>query len=662
MSSNRSAVDRLLGWAEFAGFAAATAAIVGFEVARHLEYYRQPGSLFGFTPDPETTWVGAVVVAFRLNAARLTEFQQYVLLWMTWIGLPIVVAPVFWWLNGRSREAAPEGAGAGETSSKESGVRAGPGGWFQWLPATIASFFLLTLSIGLTAVVGGSFRGMPPAYHDEYSYIFQAKTFLAGRLYFRPHSLPEFFDQMHVLNDGGVFASRYFPGVGLWLAPWLAIGHPYWGQYLAGGLVVVMVFWIGRELGSALDGATHETTGGSGRSSEFAIGLLAALFCAISPAMLLFGNLLLSHHPTMLGLAVFLLCYVRALRSEALVWPIGGGIGLCFAMLCRPLTAFGFALPFGVHLGWLALRGGLPRSRVRLTAALAPVLAGVIVLAGYNTAITGSPLRSPYGLYTQIYTPHHGYGFHNVSRGEKLAGPKVLQNYNRWAEELTVPRAFELLGRRIAASSAWSIGWVSLAWLGGVTLVVLVRFPVQWKLLAASILGLHAVYFPFGFEGIFELSYVFESVPVLCLLAAGVCVWLGRCWRQRGRRGRLVWLVAFLVFGWSGPFIRLAIGIGEVHYSRQYYAAFDERLKAAGVRPPALVFISPDPKYQHLDLVTNSPSLNDPILRVRANTVNSKRELVTMYPDREVWWFDAQSNFFIRLPSAAEIQRLQEAP
>ena len=68
---------------------------------------------------------------------------------------------------------------------------------------------------------------MPPAYHDEFSYLLQAKTFLAGRLsYPSSPQLPELFDQMHVVNEGR-FASRYSPGVCAWIAPFLGLGHPY---------------------------------------------------------------------------------------------------------------------------------------------------------------------------------------------------------------------------------------------------------------------------------------------------------------------------------------------------------------------------------------------------------------------------------------------------
>ena len=51
-----------------------------------------------------------------------------------------------------------------------------------------------------------------------------------------------------VLNDDGVFASRDFPGVGAWMAPFVAWGEPVWGHYLAGVLTAIAVLAIGREL------------------------------------------------------------------------------------------------------------------------------------------------------------------------------------------------------------------------------------------------------------------------------------------------------------------------------------------------------------------------------------------------------------------------------
>ncbi len=191
------------------------------------------------------------------------------------------------------------------------------------------SFVVATVSLGASLAVGAHFDDLPPAYHDEYSYLFQARTFLAGRVSYPSHVAARLFDQMHVLNEGQ-FASRYFPGAGLWMAPFVAAGHPYWGHWLAGALCAVLMFWIGREL-----------AGDAG-------GLIAGLLTALSPGMALFSNLLLAHHPTLVGLGVFVLGFLRMVRSASWGWGFVSGTGLAFAMICRPMTAGGVALPFGI--------------------------------------------------------------------------------------------------------------------------------------------------------------------------------------------------------------------------------------------------------------------------------------------------------------------------
>src|SRR5262245_33401028 len=193
------------------------------------------------------------------------------------------------------------------------------------------------VSLAASAAVGARFADLPPAFHDEYSYLFQAETFLAGRVSYPSHAAARLFDQMHVLNEGR-FASRYFPGTGMWLAPFLAAGHPYAGHWLAGAICAVLMFLIGRELAGD------------------AAGLLAGLLTALSPGMALFSNLLLSHQPTLVGLGLFLLGALHLLRSGSAGWGIVSGAGLAFAMLCRPMTAAGVAFPFGVYFLWWACR------------------------------------------------------------------------------------------------------------------------------------------------------------------------------------------------------------------------------------------------------------------------------------------------------------------
>ncbi|HLQ43205.1 MAG TPA: glycosyltransferase family 39 protein, partial [Planctomycetaceae bacterium] len=302
------------------------------------------------------------------------------------------------------------------------------------------------------------FGNLPPAYHDEFSYLFQAQTYLAGRLSFPSHpTAARLFDQMHVVNEGR-FAGRYFPATGLFVAPWLWLGWPILGHWLAGAATAVLVFGIGREL------------------SNNGTGFVAGLLTALSPGMGLFGNLVLAHHPTLLGLFFFAWSFLRWMRLRRLRDVAFAGIGLSWAMLCRPMTAAGFGACFGfayaanlwgtffqsVRESW---PNSDPRSRhlLRTAAAMSfPFCVAFGVLAIHNRSITGNYVKTPYQLFTEIYTPRHVYGFNNVVRGEQHLGPRVLDNYDRWAVNLTPALAIENSKNRLIASWQWTVGVVPL--------------------------------------------------------------------------------------------------------------------------------------------------------------------------------------------------------
>src|SRR5258708_22233977 len=138
---------------------------------------------------------------------------------------------------------------------------------------------------------------------------------------------------MHVLSEGRL-ASRFLPGTGLWMARFVAAGHPYWGHWLAGAICAALVFWIGREL-----------AGDAG-------GLIAGLLTALSPAMALFSNLLLAHHPTLVGLGLFVLGALRMIRLTSVGWGFAAGIWLTVAVLDPPTTAASVALSLRPFILW----------------------------------------------------------------------------------------------------------------------------------------------------------------------------------------------------------------------------------------------------------------------------------------------------------------------
>lgn len=532
--------------------------------------------------------------------------------------------------------------------------------------------FVAASALGFSMAVGSKFtddrgRTLPPAYHDEYSYLLQAETFLAGRTSFPSFQpRPELFNQMHVLNEGR-FASRYFPGTGAWLAAFLAAGDVWLAQHVAHALAAALLFWIGRDLRGNV------------------CGLVAGLLFAVAPGLAIFSNLLLAHHPTLVGLLLFLLGIQRMQRSGSILAAAAAGVGLAFAMLCRPMTAAGFALPWGVWCLRYLWTGRLAAAddtaacaavapigvRIRLLLALgAPLAVGIAVLLWYSWSITGDPLTSPYQLYTDLYTPRHVYGFNNVVRGEQRLGPKVVDHYDRWAENLTPGLAAHNVWRRLLASLRLTLGIVPLL----LSLLVLLlsgrwRGGLGWIL--AAIGTLHLVHVPYWFVGIMDWHYVLETAPLWLLLvgavtsdlrdvntvtAGGVRGWwwaalLGTAMLMDTeavpleRRPEGDWLL------WSPRIDRLA---GEVRFPRMRYAQVREQVDVWRQGRPAVVLVLADRADRSMDYVVNEPSLTAPVLWVRLpeqeTSVESLRAIAALFPDRRPLRLEAATGRVLPLP------------
>ena len=478
-------------------------------------------------------------------------------------------------------------------------------------------YWIADTNVSGTADVVTKFGDLPPAYHDEYSYLFQARTFEQGKLSVpSPTFMPQMFDQMHVLNEGRM-ASRYFPGVGAWIAPWDALGNPIVGHWIAGALAAVFVFLAGREIGGT------------------ATGVLAGILCALSPGVGLFGNLLLAHHPTLLALSVFLFAYLRFARQRSMWWAMIAGTALVFAMLCRPMTAAGFGLPFGVHLIYTSFGRAVHAKSAKPLAGLAwmglPIAIGFGFLLFYNAAITGDAFKTPYQLYTDIYTPRHVYGFNNVVRGEQHIGPKVIENYDTWAKNLDWPLALSNVFNRLVASMQWTLALVPLV----MTLVgaaMLFAFVGNgFRLIVLAFVSLHLAHIPYWFDGIMHWHYVFETAPLLCLICAVVVVRFGVWWNHQGRGRMVYWSLLMIAVSFAPTFFaveslwpaaRLQAGISEVAFSRKRYAALHATIEPVLSRDATqkyLVLIIPDPNDRHIDYVLNNPGLNDRVLYARVS-------------------------------------------
>ena len=280
-----------------------------------------------------------------------------------------------------------------------------------------------------------------------------------------------------------------------------------------------------------------------------------------------------------------------------------------------------------------------------------PILAGIGIQLAYNRSITGQALVSPYQLYTDIYTPRHGYGFNNVVRGERHLGPKVLDDYDRWAENLTLPLAIKKMGIRVVASGRWTLGLVPLAFV----VVLLVwnwrRWSGDLKLIVASIASLHLVHLPYWFEGIMGWHYVFETAPLWAIVLGVFTTDFSRQCREAGHGALRWWWGGVLLTSlatawltvtplWPG---RLPEGLAEVRFSRNQYADVANHLRLQ-IRGRAIVFIRSVPPDRHIDYVYNTPRLDATILRARAPETDADlQRAVALFPDRTPWLFDVTS-------------------
>ena len=235
----------------------------------------------------------------------------------------------------------------------------------HWRPA--ASLLIgIGIAGGLAAV--WVLRAFPNS-GDEYSYIFAAKTFLAGRLWNPLPPLHDLFAHWHIVFWHEKWVSVYPPGWPLLLAAVMGLRLPPWlAAPLCGGVLLFAVLKLGQKRDGALG------------------GLLAVALVALSPFFLFnAGSYFSGISAAMMGL---LFCWAALAFLEHPRWPnaIYAGLALGMLGLIRNQNVVLFGLPFAVQF--------LLQARQRHYR-LAPgiILAGLPFLAAlllYNYSVFGS--------------------------------------------------------------------------------------------------------------------------------------------------------------------------------------------------------------------------------------------------------------------------------
>jgi hypothetical protein len=212
------------------------------------------------------------------------------------------------------------------------------------------------------------FRAFPYS-GNEYDFLFQAQTYLAGRLSNPMPPLPDFFWLVHTSFQDDRWVSTYPPGWPLLLAGLSAIGLPFWFACPAVGALLLFVLF---KLGQRRDGALG--------------GVLALALVALSPFFAFNAGSYFNHVPATAADLFFCWAALDFLDQARVSKARLTGIALGVLGLIRPVGVPFFALPFAAEFCWRARRQHYLKAPAIVLAGL-PFLAALLL---YNHTVTGS--------------------------------------------------------------------------------------------------------------------------------------------------------------------------------------------------------------------------------------------------------------------------------
>ena len=444
---------------------------------------------------------------------------------------------------------------------------------------------------------------------DEHVYRFIAQTLRHGSVTAPSPGVDlDFFREQFVVLTPFVRYGKYPLGHPLLLAAGQALGVEAFVVPLASALLVPALFWVGS--------ATFDRT----------TATVATLLLASSPQLLATGATLFSQPAAAACLIGAMGCLLRAMRGErpSPPWLAGAGALLGYGVLVRPLPGVLFAL---AALWWMAAAGGSRELRVRLRAAAvlaAPVVAAGIVLLLVNRAQTG-------GLLSSGYQAFHAPNDVGVGVGTGVGGDLGLEVMSVVASLLRV--------------SVWLTGWP-----GALLFLFLARGGrargLVWAMIAAE--WLYRLVSPKAGVGGAGPLYLFEVLPLLCLLVAGGLVQLARTRRPVGPWTASPSLMAALVLAGAVVNLCMFLPVKALDLRRMAEAQLlpGRLIRERGLGHALVFHNGVVPPSSGLSWAyfppCNSPALDDDVLWVRVDRADPGRNLAfwkQRFPERSAWYY-----------------------
>lgn len=363
----------------------------------------------------------------------------------------------------------------------------------DWLLACHTWVLMLTLfafMFALTNLISLTVFQHIPHIPDSISQLFQARLFAAGHLSLPSPRFREFFDYLHVINNGHWY-SQYPPFHSVLLMLGVLAGMPWIINPLLGALTAPAVYLLGREV-------YDERT-----------GRVAGVLACLSPFIINMSSEFMNHTSTLLFLTLALLFFFRLLRPGRIQHALLAGLFLGLAADIRPYTALAMMAPFAVYALIVWKQSSRDTGRRNLggfVVRYGPLLVTLALSAGvmlvYNRLVNGAALRFGYvvrwGAGHEIGFGHSGWGAsHTPWRGLVNTGNN-LNGLNRYLFEWPLPGLLPL----------------ALLFLSGSTR------KEDWLLLS-GFLTLTIAHFFYWYQDLcFGPRFLFESAGMLVLLTA----------------------------------------------------------------------------------------------------------------------------------------------
>jgi hypothetical protein len=486
---------------------------------------------------------------------------------------------------------------------------------WRWTPAAVG-----LVSAAIIAWIWGGVQS-PPIFHDELSYIFQARLFASGRWSAPSPPMPDMFAQPHLLV-APVMASKYPPGHALLLSLGQLVGMPALVVLALVALRAAVTFALVRRL----------TNGG-----------IALLTCAL----LLNGDSLrwsASYFSETTTGALLVVCWYALLRwheEGSAGWIALAALSLGWCAITRPYSAMLFAIPIGI----VVLRDVWRTRRWRhlaLAMALGSAIVGILPL--WSARTTGDWALWPATLYTRDYMPydHPHFGVDSAQpRRERPLDLALLEPSLRAVErEHTVANL-----PQIALDRLWH--FFRATWEAPQFALILAVFglfavpPAVW--VGVSTVGTLFVGYLAHVTWPDWTIYYMEVAPVLVFLTAcgiaQLCVTIVRTDPERLSWRRAPRSTLALV---AGSILLLTTVKKEEELFREMRESSETYMGRLGktiarLPTPSILFVRYSPKHSgHLSLITNGPDWQQaPIWLVADRGDARNAELLRRVPNRQ---------------------------